>query len=158
MTMVEEKQAIVFVRDEVAEVILLVATDKGAFLYFSDADRLHWDVSGPHFMGSVIHHIVLDPRDDKTLLASAQSRISGSTIFRSINFGKTWIAAKNPPEFPKSKLKRKVDHIFSLTPGHDSEKNVWYAGTSPQGLFRSEDGGETWISIDGFNQNADWKK
>ena len=28
MAMVEEKQAIVFVRDEVAEVILLIATDK----------------------------------------------------------------------------------------------------------------------------------
>jgi len=28
---------------------------------------------------------------------------------------------------------------------------VWYAGTSPQGLFRSDDGGVTWLSMDGFN-------
>ena len=68
MAMVEEKPAIVFVREEVAEIILLVATDKGAFLYFADSDRRHWDVSGPHFMGSVIHHLVLDPRDDAILL------------------------------------------------------------------------------------------
>ena len=73
MVMLEEKPAIAFVRDEISEIILLVSTDKGAFLYFSDADRRHWDVSGPHFMGSTIHHLVLDPRDDKTLLASVQS-------------------------------------------------------------------------------------
>ena len=139
MAMVKEKPAIVFVRDEIAEIILLVATDKGAFLYFSDADRRHWDVSGPHFMGSVIHHLVLDSRDDKTLLASVHSRVTGSTIFRSTDFGKTWIASQKAPEFPKSKVKRSVNYTFCLAPGHDSEKNVWYAGTSPQGLFRSED-------------------
>ena len=58
MAMVDEKPDIVYVRDEIAEIILLIATDKGAFLYFADADRRHWDVSGPHFMGSVIHHLV----------------------------------------------------------------------------------------------------
>ena len=41
MVMAEEKQAIVFVRDEISELILLVATEKGAFLYYSDSDRRH---------------------------------------------------------------------------------------------------------------------
>jgi len=77
MVMAEEKQAIVFVRDEISELILLVATEKGAFLYYSDSDRRHWDVNGPHFLGSVVHHLVLDPRDNKTLMASVQSRQSG---------------------------------------------------------------------------------
>ena len=98
MVMVEEKQAIVFVRDEISELILLVATDKGAFLYYSDGDRRHGDVSGPHVLGSIIHHIVLDPRDNKTLLASVQSRHSECTIFRSNDFGKTWIPSKNTPK------------------------------------------------------------
>jgi hypothetical protein len=31
---------------------------------------------------------------------------------------------------------------------------VWYAGTSPQGLFRSEDGGDTWGPVSGFNDHA----
>ena len=101
MVMAEEKHAIVFTREEISEIILLVATDKGAFLYYSDADRLHWDVNGPHFLGSTIHHLVLDPRDKKTLLASVQSRINGSTIYRSTDFGKTWTPAKKKPEFPK---------------------------------------------------------
>jgi hypothetical protein len=46
-----------------------------------------------------------------------------------------------------------VDHVFWLTPGHASEPSVWYAGTSPQGLFRSEDGGDTWESVTGFNDH-----
>jgi len=125
MVMAEEKQAIVFVRDEISELILLVATEKGAFLYYSDSDRRHWDVNGPHFLGSVVHHLVLDPRDNKTLLASVQSRQSGVTIYWSKDFGKTWNPATKPPVFPQDKHKRKVDHIYYLTPGHDSE------GTGP---------------------------
>ncbi len=158
MSMIEEKPAIVFVRDEISEIIILVSTDKGAFLYFSDADRRHWDVSGPHFMGSTIHHLILDPRDDKTLLASVDSRISGFNIYRSTDFGKSWMPAKKKPEFPKNNLKRRVDHVFCLQPGNEDEKNCWYAGTSPQGLFRSEDGGKNWKSIDGFNNNSNWTK
>ena len=157
MVMAEEKHAIVFTREEISEIILLVATDKGAFLYYSDADRRHWDVNGPHFLGSTIHHLALDSRDNKTLLVSVQSRISGSTIYRSTDFGKTWDSAHKPPAFPQDKLKRKVDHIYHLTPGHDSEPNVWYAGTSPQGLFRSEDCGDTWESVNGFNKNPKWE-
>jgi hypothetical protein len=30
---------------------------------------------------------------------------------------------------------------------------VWYAGSSPQGLFRTEDGGKTWDSVAGFNDH-----
>ena len=156
MAMVEEKPAIVYIREEVSEIILLIGTDKGAFLYFSDSDRRHWDVSGPHFMGSTIHHLVLDPRDDTTLLASVQSRISGSNIYRSMDFGKTWIPAKKSPNFLPDKIKRTVNHTFCIVPGHESESNVWYAGTSPQGLFCSEDFGETWHSVDGFNDNPNW--
>ena len=43
------------------------------------------------------------------------------------------------------------------TPGHASEPGVWYAGTSPQGLFRSTDGGATWTGVDGFNEHPQRK-
>ena len=48
-----------------------------------------------------------------------------------------------------------VDHVFWLTPGHPSEPDVWYAGTSPQALFRSGDGGRTWDGVAGFNDHPD---
>jgi hypothetical protein len=45
--------------------------------------------------------------------------------------------------------------VFWLTPGHASEPNVWYAGTSPKGLFRSEDGGVSWAPVSGFNDHPE---
>jgi hypothetical protein len=44
--------------------------------------------------------------------------------------------------------------VFWLTPGHAEEPGVWYAGTSPAGLFRSEDGGAHWAPVAGFNDHA----
>src|SRR5262245_19860865 len=71
-------------------VIVLVATRKGAWLYHGDAPRKSWRASGPHFLGHIVHHVVLDPRDGKTLLAAAKTGHLGPTVFRSTNFGKTW--------------------------------------------------------------------
>ena len=56
-----------------ARVLVLVATRKGAWLYRGDAARRAWRVDGPHFLGHVIHHLVLDPRDGRTLLAAAKT-------------------------------------------------------------------------------------
>jgi photosystem II stability/assembly factor-like uncharacterized protein len=134
--------------------LVLVATRKGAWIFHGDADRKRWRANGPHFLGHVIQHLVLDPRDKKTLLAAAKTGHLGPTIFRSTDLGKTWKEAKRPPAFPKAKEGEKgraVDHTFWLTPCHANERDAWYAGTSPQGLFRSEDGGVTWNPIPGFN-------
>ena len=48
--------------------LLLVATRKGAWLLRGDAARQQWRSDGPHFLGQIINHLVLDPRDGKTLL------------------------------------------------------------------------------------------
>ena len=127
--------------------VVLVATRKGAWLYRGDPARTAWEVDGPHFLGHIIHHMVLDPRDRRTLLAAAKTGHLGPTVFRSTDFGKTWAEARRPPAFPKAPEGQKgrvVDHTFWLTPGAASEPDAWYAGTSPQGLFRSGDGGITW--------------
>ncbi len=137
-------------------VMLLVGTRKGAWIYRGDAARTRWRVDGPHFLGHIVHHLVLDPRDGRTLLMAAKTGHLGPTIFRSTDLGKTWKEAAKPPAFRKAaegKQGRAVDHVFWLTPGHVSEANVWYAGTSPEGLFRSEDGGDTWQPVAGFNDH-----
>jgi hypothetical protein len=139
-----------------ANVVLLIATKKGGFILRGDAKRRKWELNGPHFLGHIVHHILLDPRDGKTLLLAAKTGHLGPTVFRSTNFGKTWKEAAKPPAFPKApegEKGRAVDHVFWLTPGHASEPNVWYAGTSPKALFRSEDGGVSWESVSGFNDN-----
>ena len=142
-------------------VVVLVATRKGAWLFHGDERRRTWRVDGPHFLGHIINHIVLDPRDGRTLLAAAKTGHLGPTIFRSTNHGRSWKEAKQPPAFAKSPNDQKgraVDHTFWLTPCHANEPKVWYAGTSPQGLFRSEDGGDTWQSFSYINDDPQYRE
>ena len=104
--------------------MLLVATRKGAWLFHGDAARKTWRVDGPHFLGHIVNHLVLDPRDGRTLLAAAKTGHLGPTIFRSTDLGRTWKEAARPPAFPKApdgENGRAVDHTFWLTPAHASE-------------------------------------
>jgi hypothetical protein len=141
--------------------VILVATRKGAWLFHGDARRKAWVADGPHFLGHNISHVQLDPRDGRTLLAAAKTGHLGPTIFRSTNLGRSWKEAKQPPAFAKPTNglpARSVDHTFWLTPGHASERDTWYAGTSPQGLFRSEDGGVSWAPLPAINDDAPFRE
>jgi len=135
---------------------LLIATRKGLWTLASEPARNAWKLAGPQFLGHIVHHAVLDPRDGRTLLAAARTGHLGPTVFRSADGGRTWKEATKPPAFAEGSG-RVVDHTFWLAPGHASEPAVWYAGTSPQGLFRSADAGATWEGVSGFNQHPQRK-
>jgi len=139
-------------------VVLFVGTRKGAWILTGDEERRRFRVDGPHFLGCIVNHVVLDPRDRRALLAGVRTGHLGPTVYRSADFGRTWTEATRPPAFPKvptgdDAKGRAVDANFWLTPGHSSQPEVWWAGTVPHGLFRSHDGGATWDGIDGFNRN-----
>lgn len=136
--------------------LLMVATRKGAWLFHGDARRERWTIDGPHFLGHTISQLQLDPRDGRTLLAAAKTGHLGPTVFRSSDLGRSWKEASRPPAFaaPANGLPaRSVDHTFWLTPGHASQPGSWWAGTSPQGLFRSDDGGDTWSPLPAVNDD-----
>jgi hypothetical protein len=135
---------------------VLIATRKGLWRLASDASRRTWKLTGPAFLGHVVHHAVADPRDPRKILAAARTGHLGPTVFRSADRGRSWSEASGPPAF-RSGSGRTVDHTFWLTPGHPSQPGVWYAGTSPQGLFRSEDGGASWQGVEGFNEHPQRK-
>lgn len=119
-------------------VALLIGSRKGAFILRGDGTRRAWRLSAPLFLGNIVHHLVLDPRDGRTILMAARTGHLGPTIFRSTDLGRTWREAKYPPAFPKAVIGQRglvVDHIFWLSPGHPREKGVWYAGSSPPGLL-----------------------
>ncbi|GBG15470.1 D-arabinose 5-phosphate isomerase [Novimethylophilus kurashikiensis] len=142
-------------------VALMVSTRKGAWIFQTDSNRAAWKVNGPHFLGHIINHLVLDPRDRTTLLAAASTGHLGPTIFRSTNWGQTWEEAAKPPAFaqaPEGQNGRSVKHTFWLTPAHGNEPDVWYAGTSPQGLFRSADGGRTWAAFSSINDDLKYRE
>jgi len=147
-----------------SRLVLLVATRKGAWIFHGDAKRKAWRADGPHFLGHIVSHLQLDPRDGRTLLAAAKTGHLGPTIFRSTNLGRTWQEAEQPPAFAKppegvgGPAARTVDHSFWLTPGHASEPGTWYAGTSPQGLFRSDDGGRRWAPFSTINDDPQYRE
>ena len=100
---------------------LLIGTRKGNFILESSKDRLKWKLEGPQFLGQIINHVILDPRDSKTMLMAARTGHLGPTIFRSNDLGKTWTEAKKPPAFLKAsdgKTGRVVKYTFWLSPGH----------------------------------------
>jgi hypothetical protein len=157
---------------------LLVGTKKGAWFLFGDAERRRFRIDGPHFLGSIVNQVVLDPRDRRTLLLASRTGHLGPTVHHSSDFGRSWTEASRPPAFPKAAAEpvapepvaaeptgdpagvaeatgkpRAVQATFWLTPGHVSQPEVWWAGTVPHGLFRSRDGGVTWDGVDGFNRN-----
>ena len=140
-------------------VAVLVATRKGAWIFHGDASRTRWRVDGPHFLGHIISHLVLDPRDGRTLLAAASTGHLGPTIFRSTDMGRSWQEAARPPAFAAvaDGSGRAVGHTFWLTPCHANEPGAWYAGTSPQGLFRSDDGGDSWTPFSCINDDPDYR-
>jgi photosystem II stability/assembly factor-like uncharacterized protein len=145
-----------------ARLVVLVATRKGAWFFHGDAKRKTFTADGPHFLGHTISHVKLDPRDGRTLLAAAKTGHLGPTIFRSTDFGRHWKEAKQPPAFAQPAAgglpARSVDHTFWLTPGHAGERDTWYAGTSPQGLFRSEDGGVSWAPLPSVNDDPQFRE
>ena len=137
---------------------LLLGTRKGLWIVRGDADRSTWDVSEPHFLGHIVQHAVLDPRDRRTLLLAMRTGHLGPTVFRSTDFGTTWNEATRPPAFASGDpLGRSLNAVFWLTPGHADEAGVWYAGGSPQGLFRTDDGGDTWEPVSGWNDHPNFE-
>src|SRR3970282_2500614 len=87
--------------------------------------------------------------------------VLGPPTVRAADRARTWKEAARPPAFAKAaagEQGRAVDHTFWLTPGHVSQPGVWFAGTSPQGLFRSEDGGATWESWSRINEDPQYRK
>jgi photosystem II stability/assembly factor-like uncharacterized protein len=138
--------------------VLLVGTRKGAWVLRGDTERTTWSIDGPMFLGHICHHVVLDPRDRRTLLLATRTGHLGPTVFRSTDLGSTWTEASKPPAFRSGdRLERSLNAVFWLSPGSADEPGCWYAGGSPQGLFRTEDGGDTWSPVDGWNDHPMWE-
>src|SRR5690242_5334881 len=53
--------------------VLLVATRKGLWIHRRDRGGGAFRIDGPHFLGHVVSHAVLDPRDRRTLLVAAKT-------------------------------------------------------------------------------------
>ncbi|MET0909022.1 MAG: glycosyl hydrolase [Ilumatobacteraceae bacterium] len=139
-------------------VTLRIGTRKGAWTLTSGRDdRGAWELSEPTMLGHVIQHVMADPRDPSRVLIAARTGHLGPTVMRSADGGATWIESSRPPAFAAGDAHgRSVRAVFWLTPGPADRPGTWFVGASPQGLFRTDDHGDTWAPVDGWNDHPNW--
>ncbi len=131
------------------DVLLMVGTTKGAFLYHPEQNG--WDVDGPHFPGEEVYALTMDTRGGRrTLWAAPGSAFFGVTLRRSDDLGATWTEKDaHPVKFPEESglaLKR----IWQIRPGRDDQMDTIYLGVEPSCLFESHDAGATFSPVPGF--------
>ena len=134
------------------DTVVVAGTKKGLFLFHS-RDRKKWKTRGPYHEGCEIQHAMLDPTDGKTVYAGVTSYHWGTRVVRSSNFGGRWLRGKEAPKYSK-KSGLSVDKIWQVK---TDDEGALYAGVEPAGLFRSEDKGDSWKSVDGLNARPERK-
>ena len=139
---------------------VLVGTTKGAFLIESDGARTSWKLRGPFCDGWRINHLAADAGSG-AIWAAGGDEFSGAGVWRSGDGGASWTLSKlsngqfddwlrNDPDLAKH-MGREADPPAPFTGTLDalwSLKRVGgalYAGGKPAQLYRSDDGGESWV-------------
>ena len=139
--------------------ILHIATRKGLVSFKRAASG--WAASPPAFIGQPVSAILADARDG-ALYAALRLGHFGVKLHRSDDAGATWreIAAPAFPalETPDEKAPA-VDMIWTMTAGGADQPGTLWAGTTPGGLFKSTDRGESWSLVESLwnrPERADW--
>jgi hypothetical protein len=133
------------------KLMLLVGTVKGVFIFHGDAERAHWQLTGPHLGGWEIFSLCGDSRNGR-ILAGTGHFMHGPTIRTSRDLGATWEAVERDPRYPEGS-KFELKHIWQIVPGHASQPGTWYAGVDDAGLFVSRDDGRTWTELNGLTSH-----
>lgn len=135
---------------------LLVSTRKGLFVLERTGGQ--WRIARSAFLGDNVALSLADPRDG-TWYAALDLGHFGAKLHRSTDQGANWeeIAVPafdegdevvtgdgKPPQPAALRL------IWSLEPGGVNEPGRLWAGTIPGGLFRSDDGANSWQLVRGL--------
>ena len=118
--------------------VILAGTKKGLFILRGGDGK--WSVDGPHIKRFAVYHAVRDPRDES--LYACANFFGGATVHRSTDGGKTWDRSEAVGLPEESELK--LNALWHIRPGHESQPGVLWLGGDPGVLFRSEDSGATW--------------
>jgi hypothetical protein len=131
------------------DLMLLVGTVKGAFVFRSDRDRRLFSIAGPYMKGQSVYSMSFLP-DRKTprLLAGNRSEHWGAVVSWSDDFGASWHEpADGNVKFPAGS-ELSLNAVWALEPAPLIGPDVVFAGVDPGALFRSDDRGETFYPVD----------
>ena len=104
-------------------VLVLVGTRKGAFIFSSSSDCAEWELSGPYWPGSDIFHVVYDGRGDGCLYVVENNPIFGAQIHISRDFGTTWTSPQKGPQIG-STSGFNLNRLWQVTPGPENHPDV----------------------------------
>lgn len=129
------------------EVLLMVGTNKGLFLFRSTHDRANWKMAGPYFHGKAIYTAAYDNRAGRHRIWVGVNSFWGTYLHYSDDFGRIWTnpieaTIKFPPDSGAS-----LKNIWQLCLGPAEQPGVLFCGVEPAALFRSDDNGETWSLV-----------
>lgn len=130
---------------------LLLGTRKG--LLELKRNGAGWQVANTHFRGNPIAYAMNDHRTN-TMWATIDHGHWGQKLHRSRDGGQNWeeITAPKYPEGAEITDGKPATliYLWVLEGGSDDRPNRVYLGTEPGGLFRSDDGGDTFQLVEGL--------
>ncbi len=134
---------------------LYVASRKG--LIEIDRTPAGWQVGRHHLLAEPVSAFLRDPRDGH-LYAALNLGHFGVKLRKSVDGGATWAEMALPtyPAAEEGEDKEKAPAlvmIWALVAGGADQPGRLWAGTLPGGLFRSDDGGESWHLIESLWNN-----
>ena len=127
-------------------VLLLVGTKKGAFILESGVERRAWRLRGPYCETWPMNHVVGDAASG-TIYGGGGNAWFGPAVWKSSDLGATWTHSSAGLAYAAGD--EPIKAVWSLAPG----AGTLYAGVEPAGLFRSDDGGQTWRHIGGLRDH-----
>jgi photosystem II stability/assembly factor-like uncharacterized protein len=132
------------------DVLLMVGTTKGAFLFRAPATRRRFERGGPHFAGHAVYAMAYDGRAGRRRVwAAPESSHWGSVMRSSDDFGRTWSdGGEATVRFPEDTGKS-LQRIWAIA-GRDDDPQRMYCGVEPAALFESKDAGATWSLVRGL--------
>jgi photosystem II stability/assembly factor-like uncharacterized protein len=127
------------------DLLLMVGTRKGAFLFWSDPGRIDWNQSF-HHQGWMVHSLAYQA-ETQTLFTATNNEVYGALVQRTQDFGESWTHQDQKLDYPGD-WDYRVRKVWQVEVGHSGKL---YAGVERAGLFVSEDQGDNWREIKALN-------
>jgi photosystem II stability/assembly factor-like uncharacterized protein len=136
-----------------SKVLVLLGTRKGVFILESDGGRRSWQLRGPYCETWPVNHVVADPATG-AIYGGGGNAWFGPAVWTSADLGATWTHSSHGLAYETGE--QPIKSVWSIAPG----AGRLYAGVEPAGLFRSDDGGQSFVHVAGLRNHSsqpDWQ-